>query len=51
VAVSLTAATATTHMLQRPTHSRIILPATITGRERPRWMSATPFGRHFLAKG
>ena len=39
-AVSLTAATATTHMLLRPTHSRIIMPAAITGRD-----STARFGR------
>jgi hypothetical protein len=32
-AASLTAATATTHMLLRPTHSRVIMPAAITGRD------------------
>ena len=32
-AASLTAATATTHMLLRPTHSRVIMPAAITDRD------------------
>src|SRR4051794_1628384 len=32
-AASLTAATATTHMLLRPTHSRVIMPAAIAGRD------------------
>ena len=32
-AASLTAATATTLLLLRPTHSRVIMPAAITGRD------------------
>jgi hypothetical protein len=52
-AASLTAATGTTLMLLRPTHSRVIMPAAITGRDLNRTVQrhARPHGRAMAQGG